>query len=826
MMNGARKTHSVRIFQTIKSKILLMGIFSIFVAVVIGMIGMQSINKSGTNSEIESIANEIDVLQAKNLALEAQYQYYIEQSYLDGILANLGQMSANVKSLQAMTSEKYIGDVSRMLDSLARIETNYSEISKLGGTRSFNKDAGLYQQYVEAGSALGESFETLVDKEDWLEIKWIDARRWTSGEHVTVDGKEYVKVVYNGPVPENVKRNMLAFRVGGTLTYDKNCYITDVRLTDGANYAEIDISAADKVTGTGLAYVDSEITTFDAKPAIRVGCNFNAANEGWEEFAAQISVKEYAAENYTNIEYVMYFEPNGMEYEYKYGGSYSGVYGYAGSVEQLDRYMEEYSKLVVEGKDVTEIYGQMEALMDEMEENIPLYTTSEELSRNSLAKLGTQREVIWQMKEVDDRILALKTENVQLNSELTALCETIKKIASEDMEAIKGNVMRVSVIVIVLATVVLVGMTVLIGTSIDRNVVLFKKTLDKITQGRIAVRVRADGRDEFAQFGRSLNAFLDKLVGSIGKLQEISTELAHSGGILEDKANKTKTAAGVISTALEEIAHGASAQAEDISSSSMQVSNMQDNMVLITDGVNVLSATSRDMSENGREAIRIVRELSSTSDMTTEAFQKISEQIYKTNASVVKIQEVVNLIAEIASQTNLLSLNASIEAARAGEAGKGFAVVASEIQKLAEQTNSSAKIIDEIILSLSEESRQTVQSINEVTDIIGSQKEKLDETKTKFNTVETGICSTSNGMQDVLLQVDVCAKAGKKVVDLMTNLSAIAEENAASTQQTNASMNELNDATASLARTAMELKKLSIVVNDNLNYFSMEPENN
>ena len=161
-----------------------MGIFSIFVAVVIGMIGMQSINKSGTNSEIESIANEIDVLQAKNLALEAQYQYYIEQSYLDGILANLGQMSANVKSLQAMTSEKYIGDVSRMLDSLARIETNYSEISKLGGTRSFNKDAGLYQQYVEAGSALGESFETLVDKEDWLEIKWIDARMWTSGEHV------------------------------------------------------------------------------------------------------------------------------------------------------------------------------------------------------------------------------------------------------------------------------------------------------------------------------------------------------------------------------------------------------------------------------------------------------------------------------------------------------------------------------------------------------------------------------------------------------------------------------------------------------------------
>ncbi|MDE7183995.1 MAG: hypothetical protein K2O40_05850, partial [Lachnospiraceae bacterium] len=490
----------------------------------------------------------------------------------------------------------------------------------------------------------------------------------------------------------------------------------------------------------------------------------------------------------------------------------------------LARYISEYSKLVVEGKDVTESFGQIEALTAEMAENIPLYTTSEMLAGSSLEKLSVGNDIIRQMKEQDDSILALKAQNVQLNNELTSLCETIKTIASEDTAAVKVNVMRVSVIMIVLATVILVGMTILIGASIDRNVVLFKKTLDKITQGKIAVRVRADGKDEFSQFGRNLNVFLDKLVGSIGQLQKISTELAQSGGLLEDKANKTKTAAGIISTALDEIVQGASAQAEDITSSSLQVSNMQENMESIKNGVNTLSSTSRDMSENGREATKIVQELSSTSNMTTEAFQNISEQIYKTNASVIKIQEVVNLIAEIASQTNLLSLNASIEAARAGEAGRGFAVVASEIQKLAEQTNSSAKIIDEIILSLSEESQQTVQSINEVTSIIVNQKEKLDETKEKFSIVEKGIVSTSDGMSDVLYQVDVCGNAGKRVVDLMTNLSAIAEENAASTQQTNASMNELNDATASLARTAQDLKKLSIVVNENLNYFSTEPE--
>lgn len=823
MMKDEGKAQGFAMLQTIKGKILIMGLFSVLVSIVIGTIGINSINRNKTNSEIESIAKEIDVLQAKNLALEAQYQYYIEQKYLDGILDNLHQMTTYVQSLQTMTSDKYASDVNQMLDSLTKIEANYSNISKFGSMRSFNTDAGLYQQYADARDSLTESLGELIDRETWLELKWIDAHMWTDGEYVTVNGKEYVKLVYRGPIPEGVKRDNLAFRVGGTLTYDLDCYVTDIKLINNAEFMEIDINTLDTVTGTGLAYMDSEITTFDAKPAIRIGCNFNAANEGWEEFAAQISVKGYDTQNYTNIEYTMYLEPNGMGYDYKYGGSYSGVYDFTGMVEKLDRYISDYSKLVVEGKDVTEHYGQIVTLLTEISENIPLYTASEELAQNSLAKLNAKEEIIRQMKELDDSILSLKSENVQLNNGLTLLCETIKATASNDMAEIKGNVMSISIIVIVLATIILIGMTMLIGMSIDRNVVLFKKTLDKITQGKIAVRVKADGRDEFSQFGRSLNVFLDKLVGTIRQIQDISTELAKSGGLLEDKANKTKIAAQVISSALDEISQGVSAQAGDISSSSLQVSNMQENMMLITEGVSTLSVVSSDMSENGREATKIVQELSSTSNMTTEAFHRISEQIYKTNASVVKIQEVVNLIAEIASQTNLLSLNASIEAARAGEAGKGFAVVASEIQKLAEQTNSSAKIIDKIILSLSEESQQTVRSINEVTNIVVDQKKKLDETKEKFNVVEIGINSTYNGMKDMLIQADVCGNAGKKVVDLMTNLSAVAEENAASTQQTTASMNELNDATTSLAKTAQELKQLSTVVNENLNYFSTDP---
>lgn len=796
-----------------------MGIFSILVAVSIGAMAIVSINKNSKNNEIESIVNEINVFQMENIAIDAEYQYYLEQDYLERIFHNLEAMTQKVGLLKNKTSEKYKTDIDKLLNSLAAGEANYKEFSELAKTRSFHQETGMYAQYSKAGDALSESFSALIDKGDWLELKWIDAHMWTSGEHVFINGKEYVKLVYEGPIPEKVKRDFITFRIGGTLTYNKNCYITDVKLINKSDTVNIDLSSVDNLSGTGLAYIDSEITTFDEKPSIRVGCNFNAANECWEEFAAQISVKEYECQSYSDIMYTLYLEPGNQKYDYKYGGSYLGVYSFDNSLEQLKQYVSEYSKCVVEGKDTSEIYGQIEMLFTNIEKNIPLYTENEKLVKDSLNKLHAIKEILSQMKELDDRMLVLKADNIQLNNVLTDLCSSVKNIASEEAETVKSAVQNVSILMIIVSSVILVGMTALISISINKNVTIFRDTLSKITQGFISLRIMEDGKDEFSQFGKSLNMFLDKLQDSINHLQKISTKLAASGSELENEANRTKGAAETISSALNEVTRGAGSQAEDISSSSMQISNMQENMLQITDSVNHLSEASKDVEEKGTQATKIIGELSRSSDISTNAFKKIAEQIYKTDGSVIKIQEIIHLIADIADRTNLLSLNASIEAARAGDVGKGFTVVASEIQKLAEQINSSAKIIDETILLLSEESHQTVQAINEVTNITANQKDKLNETKTKFHTVEKGILSVADEMKTVLQQADVCGRTGGQVVKLMTNLSTIAEENVAITHQTSDSMDELNDATVSLAKTALELKHLSLEVNENLNYF-------
>lgn len=822
MRKEKKQKKSGTIFQSIKGKIAIMGVFAILAAVLVGYVGITSVDRNAKNSKVESTVNTISVLQSQNLANEALYQYYVDQTYLDTIVSNLDQMAQKATELQSITDVSYEESVRAILDNVAKSKANYNAIINLHNQRSFDETNGAYNEFINASTALTDSFKNLVNNNDWVEIKWIDAKLGVDGEVVTIDDQEYLKVVYNRELPVVGKRNNMGFRIGGTITYDKNYYVTNIKLIGDAGTQDIDLSKVEKITGSGDGLAACEITTFNGAPAMRITGKFNAENQAWEEVAAQIPVDEYNIQNYTTLEYEMYFEPTDDVYDYKYGGSISGVYDYAGKVANLDNLVRSYSKLVVEGKDVTENIAQIEALFAEIKENIPYYTTDNSLADASMAKLDAKLETFNALKSYDQNMLDLKEANTAINTQLTELCSSIQANATADMEEVRKNVSVVITSVLVVAAVILLLITIIISISLNRNVKSFKKSLDQIEKGKISVRVKQNRRDEFSQFGESINGFLDNLQETIQRMQGVSKILAESGNMLDEKANRTKGAADAISGALAEISKGADSQVVDVEDSSQQIINMQGNINEIIDSVDKLSATANDMNERGEEANDIMLALSHSSDKTTEAFSMIANQIRKTDESVGKIQEAINLIASIATQTNLLSLNASIEAARAGEAGRGFAVVAGEIQKLAEQTNSSAGIINEIIDMLSVESQQTVKSINEVTNMINDQKAKVDETKKKFNMVSEGIESTKNEMNGVLQQAAICSEAGEHVVGLMTNLSAIAEENAASTEQTNASMNELNDATISLAETAQELKQLSETLNQDLNYFSIE----
>lgn len=327
--------------------------------------------------------------------------------------------------------------------------------------------------------------------------------------------------------------------------------------------------------------------------------------------------------------------------------------------------------------------------------------------------------------------------------------------------------------------------------------------------------------DEIGMMVSSMYGLVEKLQSMVANIKKSTENLMQSGDSLESMASQTSTTADEISHAVEDISKGAVTQAEDIESATTQVANMGEMIEQIVSGVKGLDEISLSMKKADDESEQIISELSVSNDRTIDAIQKIDASVRTTNESVGRIQEAINLITAIASETSLLALNASIEAARAGEAGRGFAVVASQISKLSEDSNNSAKTIEDIIIQLSADSEASVQIMAEVGEIINEQQRKLDETKDKFKDVSRGIETSMAETEKIYGQTKECDQARAQVTDVIQNLSAVAQQNAASTEETNAAMEELNATINLLAEAAKDLKDIAEELERDVSFFKV-----
>lgn len=395
---------------------------------------------------------------------------------------------------------------------------------------------------------------------------------------------------------------------------------------------------------------------------------------------------------------------------------------------------------------------------------------------------------------------------------------------SQEIDAVinsrMGAIFILAIIFIVVAAVVVFFVVSRIGSVITKT----SDMLLHVSEGNLALQIDSKmlaRKDELGIMVSSLQKLAEQIKSVVTDLKQLSDVLSESGVDLKDFASSTNNAADEISRAVEDMSQGSVSQAEDVENATVQVAEMGNSIETIVDEIENLYSNSEKMEKSKNEAEKIVNELAASSDHTYDAVKRIEKQVKLTDESVTQIQQAVALITAIAEETNLLSLNASIEAARAGEAGKGFAVVASQIQKLAEESNSSAASIADVIENLSCESRNTVEAMNNMHDIIIDQQQKLGDTETKFSEVSAGIQSSLEQINQIRDGSEVCDKARIKVTDIIQNLSAISEQNAAATEQTSASMQELNSTMTILADKSEQLGNLAVQINNDLDFFKI-----
>ncbi len=328
-------------------------------------------------------------------------------------------------------------------------------------------------------------------------------------------------------------------------------------------------------------------------------------------------------------------------------------------------------------------------------------------------------------------------------------------------------------------------------------------------------------KDEMGLMARSIGTLKEELTGVVLAIRESCNSLIESADILNSGATETTTTMEQVESAVNDIAHGASNQAEETQGATENVIVIGD-MVRDTNAtVDELMESANKMNEANRNAKRILTELRDINRQSGEYIDVIAKQTENTNESALKIGEATKLITDIASETNLLSLNASIEAARAGEQGRGFAVVASEIQKLAEQSSESARRIEEIINVLLLDSEKAVTTMRQVQDIIGEQTEHIVRTDEAFIEIQRGVEESIDGMKIISVKAQEMDRARVNVVDVVNNLTAIAEENAAATEETSASVVEVTSIVSDIADKANGLNAIAEELEEKIGIFQL-----
>ena len=337
-------------------------------------------------------------------------------------------------------------------------------------------------------------------------------------------------------------------------------------------------------------------------------------------------------------------------------------------------------------------------------------------------------------------------------------------------------------------------------------------------EGQAKLTARAD---ETGQMSRAVAELRRQLVEVVSDLRKQSEKLYEASDVLNVNASETATTVEQVEKAVSEISDGASSQADETQKATENVILMGSMVEETTRQVEELTDNANDMRKSSDEAFETLQNLEKINDRAREAIDVIYEQTNTTNESAMKIREATSLITSIAEETNLLSLNASIEAARAGEQGRGFAVVASQIQKLAEQSNESARQIENIIDSLIEDSQKSVATMEDVKKIMESQSESVGRTNERFAQVRNGITQSLDGVNQIADKTKRLDEARVNVVDVVQNLTAIAEENAASTEETSASVTEVSTIVYSISENATKLKEVAEHLEQSMSIFKI-----
>mgnify|MGYP005849276871 FL=1 len=374
--------------------------------------------------------------------------------------------------------------------------------------------------------------------------------------------------------------------------------------------------------------------------------------------------------------------------------------------------------------------------------------------------------------------------------------ENILVLTADESEALAGITTVTGVAVGISAIVVLLAIIIcfILGRRLMRPLVKVSTIIEEIANGDINADfgMVKETNDEIGLIIEKMKELTQSLGNIVGKIRNSSDTMSANSYELNDTSSQTLAANNEISKAVEDVAEGSTGMAASISKINENLLEMSNETKDINESVNEIRNQTVAVQDSSKIMNDKIKSMQNSSHKMDEGISAISKRIETVNTTVDKVSNIVSVIEEISSETNLLSLNASIEAARAGDAGKGFAVVAQEIRVLSDNTNTELENIKQIISSLVEECRYCVQASGTIVEDNAKQKEEIKAVLDEFSALDEQIQKTAEKADEIEELVTAMIELNDDITKSSNSLTDVSAANAAATEEMNANIEELN----------------------------------
>lgn len=401
--------------------------------------------------------------------------------------------------------------------------------------------------------------------------------------------------------------------------------------------------------------------------------------------------------------------------------------------------------------------------------------------------------------------------------------ENILVLTADESEALAGITTVTGVAVGIIAIVVLIAIIIsfIMGRRLMRPLVKVSTIIEDVANGNIEAdfSVVKESNDEIGLIIEKMKDLTQSLGSIVGKIRNSSDTMSSNSYELNDTSSQTLAANNEISKAVEDVAEGSTGMAASISKINENLLEMSNETKDINASVDEIKNQTTAVQDSSKIMNDKIKSMQDSSHKMDEGISAISKRIETVNTTVDKVSNIVSVIEEISSETNLLSLNASIEAARAGDAGKGFAVVAQEIRVLSDNTNTELENIKQIISSLVEECRYCVQASGTIVEDNAKQKEEIKAVLDEFGSLDEQIQKTAEKADEIEELVTAMIELNDDITKSSNSLTDVSAANAAATEEMNANIEELNAMMNGVSEMAGQMNDESDGLKEALSFF-------